>query len=276
MAVLGLVYLSQQKQSSQTSEKQPRIVATTVAITEVFAHLNMKLVGVPSDSSLQKVPNKYHNVTRVGNHVSINWDNLLTAKPDIVYVDSELTDEYQGKLKEQKIGMKSLNFQNYESLVKSIKYLGRKYDKQKEAQKLLSQIKIKKISRVQKPKVLILMGMPGGSFLVMNSKTYLGDLVKRAGGEVVGASPSSLYTTASSEAIAKANPDVVIRLAHAMPKQVKAAFITTFKQSPYNNLKAVKEKYVYDVVAPKFSPTANLKVKQAYNQVKRWLDQIDK
>ncbi|MFT8949816.1 MAG: ABC transporter substrate-binding protein [Liquorilactobacillus hordei] len=276
MAVLGLVYLSQQKQSSQTSEKQPRIVATTVAITEVFAHLNMKLVGVPSDSSLQKVPNKYHNVTRVGNHVSINWDNLLTAKPDIVYVDSELTDEYQGKLKEQKIGMKSLNFQNYESLVRSIKYLGRKYDKQKEAQKLLSQIKIKKISRVQKPKVLILMGMPGGSFLVMNSKTYLGDLVKRAGGEVVGANPSSLYTTASSEAIAKANPDVVIRLAHAMPKQVKAAFITTFKQSPYNNLKAVKEKHVYDVVAPKFSPTANLKVKQAYNQVKRWLDQIDK
>ncbi|KRL06267.1 ABC transporter substrate-binding protein [Liquorilactobacillus hordei] len=276
MAVLGLVYLSQQKQSSQTSEKQPRIVATTVAITEVFAHLNMKLVGVPSDSSLQKVPNKYHNVTRVGNHVSINWDNLLTAKPDIVYVDSELTDEYQGKLKEQKIGMKSLNFQNYGSLVKSIKYLGRKYDKQKEAQKLLSQIKIKKISRVQKPKVLILMGMPGGSFLVMNSKTYLGDLVKRAGGEVVGASPSSLYTTASSEAIVQADPDIVIRLAHAMPKQVKAAFITTFKQSPYNNLKAVKEKHVYDVVAPKFSPTANLKVKQAYNQVKRWLDQIDK
>ena len=84
MAVLGLVYLSQQKQSSQTSEKHPRIVATTVAITEVFAHLNMKLVCVPSDSSLQKVPSKYHNVTRVGNHVSINWDNLLTAKPDIV------------------------------------------------------------------------------------------------------------------------------------------------------------------------------------------------
>ncbi|MDC7952905.1 ABC transporter substrate-binding protein [Liquorilactobacillus mali] len=276
MAVVGLVYLSQKKLDSQSSEKQPRIVTTTVAITDVFSHLNMKLVGVPSDSSLQKVPSKYHNVTRVGNHVSINWDNLLTAKPDIVYVDSELTDEYQSKLKEQKIRMKSLNFQNYESLVKSIKYLGRKYDRQKDAQKLLSRIKIKNVSRVKKPKVLILMGMPGGSFLAMNSKTYLGDLVKRAGGEVVGASPTSLYTTASSEAIAEANPDIVIRLAHAMPKQVKAAFITTFKQSPYNNLKAVKEKHVYDVEAPKFSPTANLKVRQAYNQVKRWLDQVDK
>ncbi|KRN10609.1 ABC transporter substrate-binding protein [Liquorilactobacillus mali] len=276
MAVVGLVYLSQKKLDSQSSEKQPRIVTTTVAITDVFSRLNMKLVGVPSDSSLQKVPSKYHNVTRVGNHVSINWDNLLTAKPDIVYVDSELTDEYQSKLKEQKIRMKSLNFQNYESLVKSIKYLGRKYDRQKDAQKLLSRIKIKNVSRVKKPKVLILMGMPGGSFLAMNSKTYLGDLVKRAGGEVVGASPTSLYTTASSEAIAEANPDIVIRLAHAMPKQVKAAFITTFKQSPYNNLKAVKEKHVYDVEAPKFSPTANLKVRQAYNQVKRWLDQVDK
>ncbi|KRN29903.1 iron ABC transporter substrate-binding protein [Liquorilactobacillus mali] len=274
--MLGLVYLSQQKLDSQSSEKQPRIVTTTVAITDVFANLNMKLVGVPSDSSLQKVPSKYHNVTRVGNHVSINWDNLLTAKPDIVYVDSELTDEYQSKLKEQKVRMKSLNFQNYESLVKSIKYLGRKYDRQKDAQKLLSRIKIRNVSRVKKPKVLILMGMPGGSFLAMNSKTYLGDLVKRAGGEVVGASPTSLYTTASSETIAEANPDIVIRLAHAMPKQVKAAFVTTFKQSPYNNLKAVKEKHVYDVEAPKFSPTANLKVRQAYNQVKRWLDQVDK
>ncbi|MDN2453976.1 ABC transporter substrate-binding protein [Lactobacillus sp. UCMA15818] len=275
MMALGLVYFSQKKQSSQVSEKQPRIVATTVAITEVFAHLKMKLVGVPSDSSLQKVPQRYQNIMRVGNHVSINWENLLKAKPEVVYVDSELTDEYQSKLKEQKIGMKSLNFQNYGNLVKSIEYLGRKYDRQKDAQELLARIKIKNVSRIKKPKVLILMGMPGGSFLVMNAKTYLGDLVKRAGGEVVGASSTSLYTTASSEAIAQADPDIVIRLAHAMPKQVKAAFITTFKQSPYKDLKAVKENHVYDVKAPKFSPTANLKVRQTYQQVKRWLNQID-
>ncbi|MCP0885942.1 ABC transporter substrate-binding protein [Ligilactobacillus sp. WILCCON 0076] len=251
------------------------MVTTTVAITDIFAKLNLKLAGVPSDSSSQKVVNKYRKLPRVGNHVSINWEKLIAIKPDVVYVDSELTDEYESKLKEQKITMKSLNFQNYANLIKSINYLGKKYDRQKQAEKLISDIKIKSIKRTKKPKVLILMGMPGGSFLVMNSKTYLGDLVKRAGGKVVAASKSSLYTTPSTEEIEKTDPDIVIRLAHAMPKQVKAAFQTTFQQSPYNSLTAVKKHHVYDVQAPVYSPTANLKVKQAYRQIKRWLDQVD-
>ena len=109
----------------------------------------------------------------------------------------------------------------------------------------------------------------------MNQDSYLGGLVHKAGGKVVAADSASIYSTPSAETIAKADPDIIIRLAHAMPQQVTAEFNETFKQSPYNSLTAVKNKRVYDVKAPVFSPTANLKAPQAYAKIKEWLNQVE-
>jgi iron complex transport system substrate-binding protein len=271
----GGIFLSFQHHSAQSHSRRQtaRVVATTAAITAIMAKLGVKLVAVPTTT--QALPHQYRKLPRVGNHVSINWDNLLAVKPDIVYVDSELADEYQTKLKEQKITMKALNLQTYPQLLKTITYLGKVYGKQAAAKKLTAQLKLKPVQRKQRPRVLILMGMPGGSFLAMNGQSYLGELVEKAGGKIVGADPHSLYTSPNREKIAEADPQIVIRLAHAMPAEVEAAFKTAFKADPYNQLTAVKEQHVYDVKAPVFSPTANLQVKKAYAQIKEWIDQVE-
>ena len=120
-------------------------------------------------------------------------------------------------------------------------------------------------------KVLILVGMPGGGFLVANAHSYLGDLVKRAGGEVVGGDVRQSLTTPNPQIIAQENPAVVIRLAHAMPKQVKQSFEQTFQQAPYAQLKATQTGQVHDVSAPDFGMTANLQVVTAYRQIQHWL-----
>ena len=106
----------------------------------------------------------------------------------------------------------------------------------------------------------------------MNQNSYIGDLVKRAGGQVVAADQKSLMSPVNNEKIAQSDPDVIIRLAHAMPQEVKRSFDESFKSGPYKTLTAVKNKQVYDVQAPKFSPTANLHVKEAYQEIKEWLD----
>ncbi|WP_268871643.1 ABC transporter substrate-binding protein [Liquorilactobacillus nagelii] len=258
---------------SQPHRQTTRVIATTTAITAIMAKLDVKLVAVPTTT--QTLPQQYRKLPRVGNHVSINWQNLLAAKPDVVYVDSELADEYQAKLKEQKITMKALDLQTYPQMLKTIKYLGEKYGKQTAAKKLIAQLQIKTVHRKKHPRVLILMGMPGGSFLAMNNKSYLGELVEKAGGKVVGADPHSLYTSPNSEKIAQANPQIVIRLAHAMPTEVEAAFKIAFQADPYNQLIAVKNHHVYDVKAPVFSPTANLQVNKAYSQIKEWVNQVE-
>lgn len=60
------------------------------------------------------------------------------------------------------------------------------------------------------------MGMPGGSFLVGTQHSYVGDLIAKAGGDVIGTGDSA-YTNLNAEQIAAENPDVIITMAHAMP-----------------------------------------------------------
>lgn len=271
----GLLFVVNAQHSKSAKTKSVRIITTTTAMTQVFSALDIPLVGVPTPSSLDKLPNKVQALPKVGNHVTVNFEKIVALKPSIVYVDQALTDDYQIKLEAQHIKMQALNFSNYDMLKKSIKELGKQYQRTAQADKLLKKISLKNVKKSKKGKVLILMGMPGGGFLTMNKQSYLGDLVTRAGGEVVGANEQSLYGTPSIEQIVKANPDIIIRLAHAMPTEVTANFKATFAKNPYKQLAAVKNKRVYDVTAPVFSPTANLHVQQAYQQIKEWLAKVD-
>ena len=272
LVIIGGWFFWNQQTEKESKEKMidERIVTTTVPMTQIFAKLDIPLVGVPTTN--EKLPAKEQKLPHVGNHVSVDMEKIISLKPDRVYVDSELTEDYAGKLKEQGIKMSSLNFSDYPAMRKTITEIVNKYSRQKQAKNLNQQLKIKNVQRKKKPKVLLLMGMPGGSFLVMNKDSYLGDLVTRAGGQIVAADQKSMMTPVDNEKIAQADPDVIIRLAHAMPQQVQKSFNESFKSMPYPNLTAVREKQVHDVQAPKFSPTANLHVKEAYQEVKEWLD----
>lgn len=267
LIIAGLVYSTLNHTTRETKE---RPIATTMAQVAIFDRLGVDLVAVPSSS--ETLPKRYAKLPKVGNHVSINFEQIIKAKPSVVYVDNEITSDYAPKLKQHHIKMQALNFSTYDHLQTNINQLGATYGRTKAAQKLNASIKLPKHKLNKHVKVLILMGMPGGSFLVANEQSYLGDLVKRAGGQVVAGSKSSMYTTANPQLIAKANPDVVIRLAHAMPANVKQDFKQTFKQAPYDTLKATKSGQVYDVSAPEFSMSANLHVLDAYQKIYHWLE----
>lgn len=272
LIIIGGWLLFGKKKPAQPAEKRvtERIVVTTVPMTQIFTKLDLPLAGVPTTT--EKLPKRVQNKPKVGNHVAVDLEKIVSLKPDEVYVDSELTEDYAAKLKEQHIKMTALHFDDYAAMRQTIIALGKKYDRQAQAKQLNKKLQVKRVKRAQKPKVLLLMGMPGGGFLVMNQHSYVGDLVTRAGGNIVAADPQSVMTPVNTEKIAQAQPDVIIRLAHAMPKQVQQSFDESFKQQPYPSLPAVKEQRVYDVQAPKFSPTANLHVKEAYQQIKEWLD----
>lgn len=262
----GLFFYQNKKANTKNNE---RVVATTMAQTNIFDKLGINLVGVPTSS--EKMPTRYKNVAKVGNHVSVNFEQIVNQKPSVVYVDNELTDDYANKLKQHNIKMKTLNLNDYTHLKQQILKLGDEYHKQDAAKKLVDKLQLPKQQKIKKTKVLILMGMPGGTFLVANDKSYVGDLVKRAGGTVIGGASDSLYTMPNQQVILKENPDVVIRLAHAMPTSVAKSFNETFKQEPYNKLNATKNKQIHDVVAPEFSLSANLHVVDAYTKIQKWL-----
>src|SRR6185437_13106564 len=68
-----------------SSNEQPidpsedRIVATTVALTEIMDALDIDLVGVPS--SYKDLPTRYTNAKKVGNPMSPDMELLLSLKP---------------------------------------------------------------------------------------------------------------------------------------------------------------------------------------------------
>jgi iron complex transport system substrate-binding protein len=255
-----------------TQQKEQRVVATTMAMTEIFDRLAIPLVGVPTSS--QELPKRYADLPKVGNHTNVNFEQIVRLKPSVVYVDEQLTDDYASKLAEQQIAMQPVNLQNYTNLQQTITQLGNQFKRQSAARALNEDLQLPAQPQT-KVKVLILMGMPGGSFLVANEKSYIGDLVQRAGGQVIGGDSTWLYTAPNAAEIARLNPDIVIRLAHAMPENVKKSFDETFKQVPYRDLKATKNHAVYDGEAPVFSPTANLHVKEAYRQIMTWIQEAN-
>ena len=64
------------------------------------------------------------------------------------------------------------------------------------------------------------MGVPG-SYLVATDKSYIGDLVKIAGGENVIKDTSKQYISSNTENLVNVDPDIILRLPHGMPDEVK-------------------------------------------------------
>ena len=267
-----------QSNASDNAKSYKRVVTTTNAQTQVFDQLGIKqVVGVATPGEKQSVPNRYKDLPQVGNHVSPNIEKIVSLKPDAVYVDQALVDDYQKKLSSDNIHTEILNFKTVADLQNSITSLGKTYNKPVKAAELKHKLDLKDTSTKKHPKVLLLMGMPGGSFLAGTKYSYVGDLIERAGGKVVTTSSSkSDYVQPNTEQIAKEQPDVFITMAHAMDQSVFDSFKTEFKSDSWKNIKAVKENHVYQAKEPTFSMTANMNAPKAFKQIQTWLADADK
>ena len=57
------------------------------------------------------------------------------------------------------------------------------------------------------------------SYLVATDKSYIGDLVKIAGGENVIKVKDRQYISSNTENLLNINPDIILRLPHGMPRR---------------------------------------------------------
>ncbi|QBO35531.1 iron ABC transporter substrate-binding protein [Periweissella cryptocerci] len=248
---------------------QPRVIVTTVALAEVFAKLKIPVVGVPTTN--QKLPNVDQNLPRVGNHIAPNIERIVSLKPKTVFVDDALVGDYQGKLNEEHIDLKPVNFTKLANLQQAITQLGTMYHREKAAEKLNATLVLPAEKATRQIKVLVLMGMPGGSYMVGTNQSYIGDLVERAGGKVVGGNGNSPFVSPNMEMINQENPEMIIVLAHAMPQNVKKAMQAQLRKGTWKNIQAVKQQQIHYGELPTFAPTANLHAPAAFAQLHTWM-----
>ena len=249
-----VILTSCQSSSSQESTKSGefRIVPTTVALTMTLDKLDLPIVGKPT--SYKTLPNRYKDVPEIGQPMEPNVEAVKKLKPTHVLSVSTIKDEMQPFYKQ-------LNMKGYFYDFAQAKELNDHLNSVKQ------KIENKAAKQKKHPKVLILMGVPG-SYLVATDKSYIGDLVKIAGGENVIKVKDRQYISSNTENLLNINPDIILRLPHGMPEEVKKMFQKEFKQNDiWKHFKAVKNNHVYDLEEVPFGITANVDADKAMTQL---------
>jgi len=252
-----------------------RIIATTVALTEIMDALELDLVGIPT--SYKELPERYANVQEIGNPMSPDMEIILSLKPTEVLSVTTLQNDLEPLFADRGINMTYVNLESIEAMHQEILALGERYDRKAQAEAIIQRFE-DKVAEIQErvkgreaPTVLILLGIPG-SYLVATEHSYIGDLVRLAGGKNVITGEAAEYLALNTEYLQQANPDVILRAAHGMPDEVVKMFDEEFRTNDiWKHFNAVKNGRVYDLEETLFGTTGNLAAIEALDVLEQYL-----
>lgn len=256
---------------TEEAVSEQRLVTTTAAVTKIFEELDLDLVGVPTTT--QTLAARYDDAVRVGNPMGPDVEIIASLKPTEVFSVTTLEYDLTESFNSLNIPATYVNLQGLQQMQDSIIDIGNRYDRAERAQEIVETMDEeiaalqKSVEGKEKPKVLILLGIPG-SYLVATENSYIGDLVRLAGGENIAAGQAAEYLPSNTEFLHQSNPDIIIRLAHGMPTEVVKMFKEEFKTNDiWQHFNAVKNDRVYDLEEPLFGTTATMDVTTALTQL---------
>jgi iron complex transport system substrate-binding protein len=245
----------------EQADDAPRVIATSAAVCGILDKLDLRLVGVPETSA--ELPERYQNLTRVGLPMSPDMEIIKSLRPTDVITPNSLLYDLKPQYEAAGVSSTFVNLSSVEGMFKSIDGLGKKYNRQSQAENLLNAHKLYMdgyaagTAGKENPRVLILMGIPG-SYMAATEKSYAGNLVKLAGG--VNVIPDGeAFLNLNTEALLKTDPDIILRAAHGMPDEVKDMFQKEFAENDiWKHFRAVRNGRVHDLDYSDFGMSASL------------------
>lgn len=260
------------RQLVSSKGRNPRIVATSPAVADICNRLNLDLVGV-CKSTVTKIPDRYSKVTVIGAPMSPDMEKVSSVQPDWILSPRSLQGDLQPKYEALNSEWGFLNLDSVQGMYTSIHELGIIFGREKEAKKLIDEYVtnyekiVKKQNGKKKPKVMILMGLPG-SYVIATPSSYVGNLVEMAGGENVYKNKDKAFLTVNTEDMKKKEPDVILRTAHAMPDEVVKMFDKEFKEnSIWKHFEAVKKGRVFDLSYENSGMSANFNYLKSLEEI---------
>lgn len=260
-------------ESSVQSADELRIAATSPAVADICDKLDIDLVGVCT-STISTIPERYKDATQLGTAMNPDTEILASLDLDWILGPSSLESDLQPKYAAIKTKSAFLNLKSVDGMYKSIEELGEMFDRQEQAQKLIDEYnsfmeeyKTKNEGK-ESPKVLVLMGLPG-SYIVATDNSYVGSLVKLAGGtNVYGDGGGQEFLNANTEDMETKDPDIIVRCAHALPDEVVDMFNEEFATNDiWKHFRAVQEGKVYDLSYEYFGMSAGFDYPQALDEL---------
>lgn len=250
------------EQNTDDVSGEVRIVATSPAAVDICDRLELDLVGVCS-STLSTIPERYQDVTTVGTAMSPDLEILKSLNPDYVLSPNSLQSDLQPKYASIGVNSLFLNLRSVEGMYASIEGLGEKFGREEQAQALVEEYEQfmeeyrSQNEGKESPTVLVLMGLPG-SYIVATESSYVGNLVKLAGGiNVYDDGDGQEFLTANTEDMKTKEPDIILRAAHALPDDVVEMFKDEFETNDiWKHFEAVQKGRVYDLPYELFGMSA--------------------
>lgn len=264
---------SKAESGSVTNADDLRIAATSPAVADICDKLDIDLVGVCS-STVSTIPDRYKDATQLGAAMNPDTEILASLDLDWILSPSSLESDLQPKYAAIKTKSAFLNLKSVEGMYESIEELGEMFDRQEQAQKLVDEYTSfmdeykNKNKDKESPKVLVLMGLPG-SYIVATDNSYVGSLVKLAGGtNVYGDGGGQEFLNANTEDMETKDPDIIVRCAHALPDEVVEMFNEEFSTNDiWKHFRAVQEGKVYDLSYEYFGMSAGFDYPQALDEL---------
>lgn len=268
LSVTGCVNQHPEETSSTNESGEVRLVATSPAVAQICNRLNLDLVGICESSS--ELPERYDGVTTVGMAMNPDLEIIKSLDPDYILSPATLQNDLQPKYASIGVSSLFLNLKSVEGMYASIEGLGKKFGREEEAAVMLEEFDsfmtefAEKNAGKESPKVLVLMGLPG-SYIIATDNSYVGSLVKLAGGtNVYGDGDGQEFLFANTEDMKTKEPDVILRAAHGLPDEARKMFAEEFSTNDiWQHFKAVQEGRVYDLDSDLFNMSANFSYEEA-------------
>ena len=268
LSVTGCVNQHPEETTSTNESREVRLVATSPAVVQICNRLDLDLVGICQSTS--DLPERYDGVTTVGMAMNPDLEIIKSLDPDYILSPATLQNDLQPKYASIGVSSLFLNLKSVEGMYASIEGLGEKFGREEEAAVMLEEFDsfmtefAEKNAGKESPKVLVLMGLPG-SYIIATDNSYVGSLVKFAGGtNVYGDGDGQEFLFANTEDMKTKEPDVILRAAHGLPDEARKMFAEEFSTNDiWQHFKAVQEGRVYDLDSNLFNMSANFSYEEA-------------
>jgi len=255
----------------ESRSEQPRLIATSPAIVTMLDQLELTPVAICKSSA--DVPERFQELPRVGMPMNPDIEQIKRLSPDMVLSPDSLKNDLIKKYDAARVNYTFLNLRSVDGLYDAVAQLGRQYDRTAQADKMIADYRAfmddfrTRNADKAKPKVLVLMGLPG-AYIIATEHSYVGSLVKQAGGENVYTDVKKEFLTPNTEDMKLKEPDIILRAAHAMPEDVKAMFAKEFQENPiWRHFEAVKGGRVFDLDTERFNMSARFNYKDALTEL---------
>jgi iron complex transport system substrate-binding protein len=223
-----------------------RIITLAPNLTEIVYAIGAgdQLVG---NTTFCDYPPEAKQVTKVGDTLQPNIERIIALRPDVIFVTTaSQLETFTKQLSERGIAVFVTDPHDLEGVFRSIKTLGDLLGQQEQAEKLVGNLRARAAAvedavRVR-PVVTVFYQVSPSPLWTAGRRSWITDLIRRAGGKSVTAEVEGEWMRYSDEAAMASRPEAIIMATSDSMNGEKMEVAAALQKSP-----AALDKHVYGI-----------------------------